>query len=105
MLFKQSVVAALMAFASLVLALPAPSVVELSVRDEDDSVEYKRSQMETFVCKRDDKYDEAHFCSTKLSYTCTNSLQQPVLELPPQEERCCGPVQVRQPLGFFTGSV
>ncbi|KAK4032138.1 hypothetical protein C8A01DRAFT_20759 [Parachaetomium inaequale] len=54
MLFKQSVVAALMAFASLVLALPAPSVVDLSVRDVDDSVEYKRSQMETFVCKRDD---------------------------------------------------
>lgn len=55
MLFKQSVVAALMAAASLVLALPAPNSVELSVREDDYGVDYKRSPVETFVCKRDDK--------------------------------------------------
>jgi hypothetical protein len=71
MLFKQSVVAALMVFASLVLALPAPNVVDLSVRDEDDGVEYKRSQMETFVCKRDDKYDLPMF-HTKFPCPRTN---------------------------------
>ncbi|KAG7285761.1 hypothetical protein NEMBOFW57_008055 [Staphylotrichum longicolle] len=54
MLFKQSVVAALMAAASLVLALPAPNAVELSVREDDYGVDYKRSPVETFVCKRDD---------------------------------------------------
>ncbi|KAH6623364.1 hypothetical protein F5144DRAFT_583042 [Chaetomium tenue] len=55
MLFKQSLIAALMASASLVLALPAPNTINLSVRDEDSDAEYyKRSTFETFVCKRDD---------------------------------------------------
>ncbi|KXX82724.1 hypothetical protein MMYC01_200860 [Madurella mycetomatis] len=55
MLFKQSIIAALMASASLVLALPAANVVDLSVRDEDPGVEYKRSPDETFVCRRDNQ--------------------------------------------------
>jgi hypothetical protein len=59
MLFKQSVLAALMASASLVLALPVLDVVDLSVRDEDYGVEYKRSPVETFVCKRD-KYEQPY---------------------------------------------
>ncbi|KAK3293020.1 uncharacterized protein B0H64DRAFT_444326 [Chaetomium fimeti] len=55
MLFKQSVIAALMAAASLVLALPAPNTINLSVRDEVDyDADYKRSTAEMFVCKRDD---------------------------------------------------
>ncbi|KAL2015520.1 hypothetical protein VTK56DRAFT_5337 [Thermocarpiscus australiensis] len=54
MLFKQSAVAVLMAFASLALARPAPDVVDLSVRDEEYGVEYKRSTIETFVCKRNE---------------------------------------------------
>lgn len=55
MLFKQSAVATLLAFASLALALPAPDVVDLSVREEDYDAGYKRSTTETFVCKRDKK--------------------------------------------------
>ncbi|KAK4158404.1 hypothetical protein C8A00DRAFT_28684 [Chaetomidium leptoderma] len=53
MLFKQSILAALMASASLVLALPVLDVVDLSVRDEEYGTEYKRAPVETFVCKRD----------------------------------------------------
>ncbi|GAB1312305.1 hypothetical protein MFIFM68171_02515 [Madurella fahalii] len=55
MLFKLSVIAALVAAASVVLALPSPNVVDLSVRDEDAGVEYKRSPVETFVCRRDNQ--------------------------------------------------
>lgn len=61
MLFKQSIIAALMASASLALAMPAPNTINLSVRDEDsDAGYYKRSTFETFVCKRDDKYEPPH---------------------------------------------
>ena len=70
--FKQSVVAAPTDAASLVLALPAANVVDLSVRDEEYGVGYKRSPVETFVCKRDDKYAQLHVCSTLLPCSCTN---------------------------------
>ncbi|KAK4233307.1 hypothetical protein C8A03DRAFT_38990 [Achaetomium macrosporum] len=53
MLFKPSVIAVLVAFASLALARPAPDLVDLAVRDKEYGVEYKRSATETFVCKRD----------------------------------------------------
>ena len=55
MIFAHSLVATLLASASLVLALPVldRDVVNLSVRDDDYDVEYKRSSVETFVCKRD----------------------------------------------------
>ncbi|KAH6847690.1 hypothetical protein B0I37DRAFT_375649 [Chaetomium sp. MPI-CAGE-AT-0009] len=54
MLFKQSIIAALMTSASLALALPAPNAINLSIRDEEYDAEYKRSTAEMFVCKRDD---------------------------------------------------
>ncbi len=54
MLLKQYLVATLMASASVVLALPHADVVDLTVRGDDDyGTEYKRSPVETFVCKRD----------------------------------------------------
>jgi hypothetical protein len=89
MLFKQSIIAALMASASLVLALPAPNTVNLSVRDEDSDAEYyKRSTFETFVCKRDDKYEPSHHLPTEFALsTHTNIFQQPIPQLPPQEEQ------------------
>jgi hypothetical protein len=63
MLLKQSIIAALMASASLALALPAADVVNLAVRDDDYGVEYKRSEspVEMFVCKRGEKYAEPPF--------------------------------------------
>jgi hypothetical protein len=40
-----------------------------------------------FVCKRDgDKYGQPHPFPTKPLYICTNSFEQPVPELPSQEE-------------------
>ena len=59
MLFKQYILATLMASASLVAAIPRPDVIDLSVRDAGDygSVYDKRSPVEAFVCKRDSKYD------------------------------------------------
>ncbi|KAJ4288266.1 hypothetical protein N0V88_007456 [Collariella sp. IMI 366227] len=55
MFFKHFLVATILAAASLVLALPTPYVVDLSVRnDEDYGDGYKRSPVEIFVCKRDD---------------------------------------------------
>jgi hypothetical protein len=61
MLFKQYILATLMASASLVAAIPRPDVIDLSVRDvEGYGSEYdKRSPVETFVCKRDSKYDDS----------------------------------------------
>ncbi|KAL2132720.1 hypothetical protein VTI74DRAFT_3458 [Chaetomium olivicolor] len=53
MLVKQYVAAVLIASASVVLALPRPAVVDLSVREADDfGTGYKRATVETFVCKR-----------------------------------------------------
>ena len=70
MIFKQSLVAALLASASLVLALPVldRDVINLEVRDDEYGVEYKRSPVEMFVCKRDgDKYRQPHLLPTNRS--------------------------------------
>jgi hypothetical protein len=61
MIFTKSLISTLLASASLVLSLPVldRDVVNLSVRDDDHDVEYKRSPVEMFVCKRDgDKYGQ-----------------------------------------------
>ncbi|KAK4446250.1 hypothetical protein QBC34DRAFT_411792 [Podospora aff. communis PSN243] len=66
MLFIQYIVGTLLASASMVLAIPTPDIIDLTVRSEDDyGAEYKRSvsdesltantkrePVETFVCKR-----------------------------------------------------
>jgi hypothetical protein len=56
MRFMQYFVSSLITSASVASAIPAPGLVELTVRTDDDyGTEYKRSlgPVEAFVCKRD----------------------------------------------------